>query len=190
MPAKIELEPLTALQQDLVVANLGFCYHTVNRFTMLSDVEREKLEEFCLLGMFRAAATYDPNHPSGAKFITHAGWKMRQAVSAFFVWLNRQNRGPKTVSLEAITEGGEEASNSFEVADPHAADPAAAAEQSELLARSRRHLTRREKVCLYEHYCEGRSMRDIGSRHGGLSAERVRQLIVHGLERAREGVRM
>ena len=184
MPAKIILEPLTAHQQDLVANNLGLCYHTVNKFTTLSMVEREHLEEFCLLGMFRAAQTYDPNHPSGAQFQTHACWRLRAAVSAFFVWLNRQKRGPKTITFGDITERGVEGSCPFEV--PDAAVPTT--EQRELIAEVKKWTTRRQYLLMQEYYCEGYTYRELGRRHG-ISTERCRQIIVAGIARARKGVR-
>ncbi len=189
MPAKIELEPLTLHQQSLVANNLGLAYSTINKFAMLSQVEREHLEEFCMIGMFRAAQTYDPNHPSGAQFQTHACWRLRAAVSAFFVWLNRQKRYGQadTISVEQITEAGIPNSRPFDVIDPYAVEPSVTAERRELLDSAKKLVTKRAWTLMREHFCEGRTYRELGHLHG-ISTERCRQIIVDGIERAREGV--
>lgn len=180
-PPSLREQPLTLDEQALVAANTGLAYSLVQRRYGANHPYYDDLIQAALIGLMMAARLFDPSR--GCRFSTFATWRIRSKLSEY------QRRRRVRLATEQAASFNDPAGPA-EPVDPGAVQPLEVVidreefeRGSDLLHSALAGLTNRERDILWRR-ARGETLKAI-SEAFGVSKERVRQIEVKALEKAR-----
>lgn len=129
----------------------------------------------------RAATTWNPDK---ARFTTWVAWNLRGAILRLVRPIERERKYMgRVVVISVFESGGNDPDESCQPEARPQPCPGLALDAREATNRVLRHLTPREREAIWLTRGEGLTLEEAGKAMGGISRERVRQLIERGLRR-------
>lgn len=160
--------------QDRVTAYQRVAYKLAHEYAdKYKLLDRDDVISFAMTALCRAAATYD--EANGASFLTYAYRCVMNALTHYAKHEWRRRRAVHVLQLSEVH---------YDSLEGHETPSDRRAAVLDELQRARRRVTSRDWMILWQHFGDGKLLREIGESLG-YSKEYVRQLIDGALDRAR-----